>query len=509
LIEKGVWGELKSTLPPVTIPAWVSMMTGKNPGRLGFYDLLKRNGYGVEPNGYCYSNHQPVWHILNRYGVKTGIMNIPGTYPPEEVDGFMVTGMLTPSKKSAFSYPPNLGADLDSSVEEYEIDVPQWQYFDKDIFIKDIFKVTKKRGLAAEYLIKNIPCEFYMIVFTSSDRLQHRLWDQPEVIESYWEELDRIVGSILDLFDKETTVLVVSDHGFDNLERTFFVNEWLKREGILKVKREINERFIVKFGRFIERLYHFLGEKKLVRPVAYILNKIVSVEKLQKYTYDYLSNERLEGRVNWSKTKAFSCVHTPHFGQIYINVQDKMSEGCVSEEERALIKDVLMRELRELRDPKTKDRVKVEAYLSEDYYKGPYLEGAPDIVFILDDGRCEIDAKVGDGRLFAEGAPLTGWKGTHTKDGIFIACGPGIKSGFVVENATIFDVAPTLLHIFGVPKQKDVDGRILDEIFLENVNFVKKNTQEAIDSESDEIPGLDEEEKALIEARLKKLGYIS
>ena len=509
LMEEGAWGVLESTLPPVTIPAWVSMMTGKNPGRLGFYDLLKRQGYGVEPNGYCYSKHVPLWHTLNRYGIRTGMMNLPGTYPPEEVDGFMVTGMLTPSKKSTFSYPPTLGADLDSSVMDYEIDVHHWQYFDEGVLIKDIYKVTEKRGLAAEYLIKSIPCDFYMIVFTSSDRLHHQLWHKRDVVEAYWEELDRVVGRILDMFDEETTVIVVSDHGFGHLERTFYVNEWLKRKGFLRVKREINERVIVKFGRFVERLFHFLGERKLVRPAMSILSRVVSVEKLQKYTYEYLSNERLEGRVNWARTKAFSCVHTPHFGQIYINLEDKMDEGCVTEEERASLREALMEELRNLRDPRTKEGVKVEAHFSEDIYRGPHLEEAPDIVFVLDGGRCEIDAKIGDGRLFAEGAPMTGWKGTHTKDGVFMARGPGIKPGFRVEKATILDVSPTLLRIFGIPQQEDVDGRVLDEIFLEEAKFMEKRVQKVSDGEKDEIFGLDEEEKALIEARLKKLGYIS
>ena len=509
LMEEGAWGVLKSTMPPVTVPAWVCMMTGKNPGKLGFYDLLRRQGYGVEPNHSCYREQAPLWHTLNRYGVRTGLMNIPATYPPEEVDGFMVTGMLTPSKKSTFSYPPTLGADLDSSVADYEIDVHHWQYFDEGALVKDIYKVLEKRGLAAEYLIKSIPCDFYMIVFTSSDRLHHQLWHKRDVVEAYWEELDRVVGRILDMFGEETTVIVVSDHGFGHLERTFYVNEWLKRKGFLRVKREMNERVIVKFGRLVERLYHFLGERKLVRPAMNVLNKIVSVEKLQKYTYEYLSNERLEGRVNWSKTKAFSCVHTPHFGQIYINMEDKMGEGCVTEEERVSLKEALLEELMSLRDPRTKEGVKVEAYFSEDVYSGPHLGEAPDIVFTLDDGRCEIDAKVGDGRLFAEGAPLTGWKGTHTMDGVFMARGPGIKPGFRVEKASILDVTPTLLRIFGIPERGETDGRVLEEIFREDATFAEKRAQKAPGAEKDEVSGLDEEEKALIEARLKKLGYIS
>jgi predicted AlkP superfamily phosphohydrolase/phosphomutase len=509
LIEEGAWGVLKSTMPPVTVPAWVCMMTGKNPGKLGFYDLLRRQGYGVEPNHGCYKEQAPLWHTLNRYGVRTGLMNIPATYPPEEVDGFMVTGMLTPSKKSTFSYPSTLGADLDSSVVDYEIDVHHWQYFDEGDLVKDIYKVLEKRGLAAEYLIKSFLCDFYMIVFTSSDRLHHQLWHKRDVVEAYWEELDQVVGRILDMFGEETTVIVVSDHGFGHLERTFYVNEWLKRKGFLRVKREMNERVIVKFGRLVERLYHFLGERKLVRPAMNFLNKIVSLERLQKYTYDYLSNERLEGRVNWAKTKAFSCVHTPHFGQIYINLEDKMGEGCVTEEERGALKEALLEELMSLRDPRTKEGVKVEAHFSEDVYSGPHLGEAPDIVFTLDDGRCEIDAKVGDGRLFAEGAPLTGWKGTHTMDGVFMARGPGIKPGFRVEKATILDVTPTLLRIFGIPERGETDGRVLEEIFREDAKYTEKRVQKAPSAEKEEVSGLDEEEKALIEARLKKLGYIS
>ena len=509
LMEEGAWGVLESTVPPVTIPAWVSMMTGKNPGRLGYFDLLRRDGYGVEPNSYCYCNHAPIWQILNRHGIRTGVMNLPGTYPPEEVDGFMLTGMLTPSKRSPFIYPATLGEDLNTKVQDYEIDIPQWQYFDQGEFVKDLYKVTEKRKQAAEYLINNIPCEFYMIVFTGSDRLQHVLWDQEDVVEAYWEELDRALGRILGLFGEDTTVFVVSDHGFGPLERTFFVNEWLRKKRFLRVKREMNERALVKLGRFVERLYPFLGERKLVRPVMGLLSKFVGLDWIQRYTYAYLSSERLEGRVNWGKTRAFSCVHTPHFGQIYINVEGRMRDGCVPEDERDHLRKAIMKELEKFSNSRRGRMPKVEAYHAEDVYSGPHLDEAPDIVFILDGGRCEVDAKVGEGRLIAEGAPLTGWKGTHTMEGVFIAKGPGIKPGFRVEKASIIDVAPTILQVFGVPPQHEMDGRILDEIFTEEASFPEIGAQPASGERREEAVELDDEEKALIEARLRKLGYIS
>ncbi len=509
LMSEGACGVLESTLPPVTIPAWPSMMTGKNPGKLGYYDFLRRQGYGVEPNGYCYEGHAPLWKILNRYGVKTGVMNLPGTYPPDEVDGFMVSGMLTPSKRSPYSYPTTLGADLDVKVQEYEIDVPQWQYFDEVVFVKDLYKVTEKRARAAEYLIEEIPCDFYMIVFTSSDRLQHVMWDQPEVVEAYWEWLDRIVGRILGLFGDETTVFVVSDHGFGPLERTFFVNEWLRKKKLLRVRRKINERALVKVGRLFERLYRFLGERELVRPIVGLLNRLVGFDMIQRYTYAYLSSERLEGRVNWRKTKAFSCVHTPHFGHIYVNMRGKMRRGRVSRDERQTLQDAILEELKSLPDSDGGVGPRVEAYRAEDIYSGPHVGEAPDIVFLLDGGRCEVDAKVGEGRIFARGAPFTGWKGTHTMDGVFIAWGPGIKPGHRLQKATILDVAPTVLRVFGIPPQRDMDGTALEEIFSEDAFFPELEAVEASELERKEEAGLSEEEKELIEERLRRLGYIS
>ena len=97
LINEGCSGLFESTIPPVTIPAWVSMLTGKNPGKIGCFDLLKQVGYLSEPSNSCFQGNTPIWQILNKYGIKTGLMNVPGTYPPETIDGFIVTGMMTPS----------------------------------------------------------------------------------------------------------------------------------------------------------------------------------------------------------------------------------------------------------------------------------------------------------------------------------------------------------------------------------------------------------------------------
>lgn len=185
-----------------------------------------------------------------------------------------------------------------------------------------------------------------------------------------------------------------------------------------------------------------------------------------------------------------------------------MLEGCVSEHEQDELISALLEKLVDLKDPKTGVFAKVDVFSSRDIYAGPHLDEAPEIVFMVDGGRCEIDAKVGEERLFVDGAPLTRWKGTHTRDGVFIARGPGIKQGLRLEKASILDIAPTILHSFGVPLQDDMDGKILDTIF-EDDSFIREReaVKPLVEGESD-VSEFDDEEKALIEERLRKLGYI-
>jgi predicted AlkP superfamily phosphohydrolase/phosphomutase len=184
-----------------------------------------------------------------------------------------------------------------------------------------------------------------------------------------------------------------------------------------------------------------------------------------------------------------------------------MKEGCVTENQSDDLRDNIIEELMKLE--KTNPNMKVEVYKSEEIYSGPYSNEAPEIVFQLDDGKCEIDSKVEPGlQLFVKGAPLTGWTGTHVKNGVFIASGPLIKKGHRLEKASITDVAPTILRSFGIPKKEEVDGRILEEIFVEDAEFPSREDLKTEEGKKDIIE-LDEEEKALIESRLRNLGYIS
>lgn len=462
VIGEGCSTSLESTIPPVTIPAWVSMFTGKNPGKLGLFDLLRRDGYGVRLNGRCFRGRNPIWRILNDHGFRVGVLNLPGTYPPEKIEGFMVTGMLTPSKNSPSSYPPDLTSSLYRRIPGYELDVPQWAYSNEESLFEDLCRSTEKRGEAVEYLIELIPCDLYIIVFTEPDRLQHVLWHRMEKLEEYWALLDGVLGGILESFDDET-IFIVSDHGFGPLKKTFYINEWLKGMGLLSIERRLKKRLLTGLGRVIEGLYETLGEIRLLHPLASLLKESLGVDRLWRYLYSYLSKERTGG-IDWRGTKAFSCVHTPHFGQIYINLRGRMDRGCVNEAERLSIIDLIVEGLQALVD-EDGTPLKVEAYRAWELYDGPHVEEAPDVIFLIEEGSFEVDAKIGVGKTFVDGAPWTKWTGTHTKRGLLIAKGPGIKRGYSFEGARIIDIAPTLLSLFNLPIPADMDGRVLTELF--------------------------------------------
>jgi predicted AlkP superfamily phosphohydrolase/phosphomutase len=304
----------------------------------------------------------------------------------------------------------------------------------------------------------------------------------------------------------------VSDHGFGELKKTFFVNKWLRSKKYLRVKGVHSDNLLGRIGKTVEWSYLTLG--KIFSKIPGItwlmsgINEIIGQDKLGKLTYEYLSTAKLESRVAWKRTQAFSCIHSPHFGQIYINQRQKMSKGTVKQKDVKLYRERIIEDLKTLVDPKTGDPIKVDVYLPEELYSGEHLDEAPDVIFMLDDGKIEVDATLEEGEIFDEGSPLTGWTGTHTRDGILIAYGPQIQRSKKINNLDIIDIAPTILHAFGVPIPDDVDGKPINEIFIDGA-LIKQKEEITKESIMEQDTALSSEEKALIEERLRKLGYIT
>jgi len=211
--------------------------------------------------------------------------------------------------------------------------------------------------------------------------------------------------------------------------------------------------------------------------------------------------------IDWSSSRAYSASNTEQ--GVYLNREGREPEGIVSEEEYRRLRDEIVRKLQDLRDPETGEKISSHIYTGDDLYEGPCADQAPDIILFLQDGECLIDVQLKE-TVFENGGWHTGL-GTHRLEGIFIAHGPDVRKGVSVEGAKIVDMAPTLLHLQGLPIPAGMDGRplveILDPAFLEvcPISYAEGGSLRV------ETPGgqvLSREEVAQVEEKLKGLGYL-
>lgn len=492
LIENGVSGHLKSTIPPITSPAWVSFATGMNPGKLGVFDLMKHKVEEHELIPYSTKDikAETIWKILSNRGFSVGVLNVPLTYPPEKVNGFIISGMPTPSEDSEFTYPKELKSELDKIVDGYELDVKQGEYYSEEVFLKDLYRILNKRCEAAKYLMRKQRSEFFMVVFDCCDRVQHFMWRHTDPnhplfdkrkynkykdsIRDFWIELDKKVGEIIKEMDEDTIVILMSDHGFGINDKVFYINDWLIKNGFLILDDGIKKNILIR-NFIIKKLSNILRKLGIYEFIVLSFH-----EKIRKFIESpYLSFKDAKEKVNWKKTTAYSMPHTSAFGNIYIN-SDKSQNYTYSGRLYNNVRDEIIDKLKNLRDPITGNRLKVDVYKPEDIYKGEYVGKAPDIIYFIEDLRCIPHCGIGHTTIIERCSWSPKQNASHRMNGIFICTGKGIKKGETITNAEIIDLAPTILHIMGIPIPRDMDGKVLTEIFEEGSELATKPLYEDV-----------------------------
>lgn len=483
LIKEGIWGDLNSTIPPYTGPAWVSMLTGVNPGKHGIFGFSK-TGSGA---GECSLNSsldiktKKLWDILNEQNLRSGFFNVPLTFPPGNINGFMVTGMMTPSNRSKFYYPDDLFNAMGQKQEEYIIDVPvnfETQWRNQNIIKKIEQELIYKKDLLLKLIKKHDPT-FMMAVFVAPDRLQHLWYDfimkegsyhklskaaqfRSSIIECY-SLLDRAIAELTSTLSDDDYVIIVSDHGFTSLKKTFYLNNVLLENGYLhlKGKGEKQASFISRFNQ--------PWIKKMV-PHSLIVR---------------LKKAATSGSIDMGQTRAYA---SPGMMEgLFLNVEN--------DDERKRILDSLSGISDE-----GNGNVILECYNKEDIYKGPNLEGAPDVVFKFAAGYGLSETIGGD--LFRDYTNIPA--GGHAPKGIFAINNIGSSKKDVRKEADIYDIYPTVLNLLKIPEPADLDGKdILNSTPASN-NIDKKSV--LVDKEKkDEAFSRDEEEQ--MKDKLKGLGY--
>ncbi|MBS7270054.1 MAG: alkaline phosphatase family protein, partial [Candidatus Freyarchaeota archaeon] len=251
MLSHGVYGKLKSCIPPITIPAWMVMMTSRDPGTLGLYGFRHKKSYSYETwiaNSKSIK-HKTIWDIISEKGLKSCIVGVPPSYPPKPVNGCLVSCFITPDAEKDYTYPKELKNELEAKFGKYIFDV-EFRAEERDQVLERIYEMTKQHFQVIKYLIQKGDWTLFAFVEIGLDRIHHAFWkffdkEHPKyvpnnkyenVIREYYKYLDKEIGDLLGLLDNDTIVLVVSDHGAKQMKGAFCINQWLMQEGYLKIK---------------------------------------------------------------------------------------------------------------------------------------------------------------------------------------------------------------------------------------------------------------------------------
>jgi predicted AlkP superfamily phosphohydrolase/phosphomutase len=511
LMRHGFYSILSSTYPPITPSAWTSFATGKNPGQHGLYDFLRVNPETLEfsPVPARQHGHKSLWRTISDRGGKVAVLDVPFTYPPEEVNGCILTGYGTPEIDGlVFTYPPKLQEELAAACGSCDLAFPRnvERGLQPSLF-ESWDKILKNRSCIAAHLMDRIDWDCYMIVYGVTDHMQHVLWPflEPqhpayyeergayyrEKLFTYYEKVDSELGKLLDRCDDQTHVIVMSDHGFGSTPTPKYLTKLLVDAGWLQYKSNPLSDRLMKTA--INAYYSLPFLSRLVR-------KLSGRQKAWlKKTLTTAAIFPTPETIDWQNTKAFP----GGYGlQVYINQKGRFSQGTVAPgaECRALQEEIANR-LLSLTDPVTGQPIIKAVHRAQDIYSGSKAASAPELIVEYNnvyspDKREEVNGL------------NNSLEGNHVMEGIFIAYGPNVVQAEPLT-VNIIDIAPTVLYLLGLPVPEDMDGRVVTEIIGEErlrrhpIRYAETATTTQV-----KVEEYTEEEAELVREQLRALGYI-
>jgi predicted AlkP superfamily phosphohydrolase/phosphomutase len=416
-MKNGCTGTMTTTIPPASAPAWASLVTGMNPGKHGIFFFTTLDGHVVFSDKIA---GKTMWDIIGSSGKKVVILNMPMSYPPYAVNGIMVSGFPCPYN-SLRVHPPELTNELDRAIPDYQVDVshmkPNYEGLDPLWFFNEICSITQKRLEMTLYLMTHYPWDFFAVVFTGLDRIQHVFWDDQAYLLKYYKLLDSVLEQID--YANDAITFVVSDHGFEPCNKIFGVNNWLEQHGFLKRTKLASQR---KTFNLLFRVRRALP-KSIRWRIPLVIREKTRLRKIEA-----------------SKTMAYS----PFQGAIISQ----------SSQVRKQVKKLLL-----------KENFVEEVYEKEELYKGENTKEAPDLFLALKSGyEPRAWAKDVIENVKKTGKNKTRKTGTHqglsAQKALFMAKGKPVKKKSM--NPKIIDIAPTILRLMGVKIPSMIEGEVLD-----------------------------------------------
>ncbi len=524
LMEQGTCGGLASTMPPTSGPSWSSFSTGKNPGKTGIYDFLYRrpDSYVFPPVNARMRDGRSLWRILSDAGKRVGVVNIPISYPVEEVNGLLISGWMTPYYAKDFTYPPELAEEINTNVGDYRI-YPAETFSEsrKDAFFGACDELLELLTETNLYLMEKDDWDFFMTVYFDTDRVLHQLWhyldaehpwrtddgaDRSAPVVEYFTKLDTAVGRLLERAGDDTNVFVMSDHGMGRASRFVVLNNLLLELGFMKLADDLPTRlkaFAFRNG-FTLRNVHKLADRLGVAKHAEYKN-VYSFDPLLKRFFLSFMN------VDWGRTQAYSFGR--HYGSVFLNVAGREPNGAVargSEYER--VRDEIAEAMLGYIDPELGRPLVGKCIKREEIYSGSHFDEAPDLMLLPYDPADIFFglSDFGSNRIWDE---TYRYSGMHRETGVMIGCGPDVRPGARFDDGSVIDLAPTFLHLLGQAVPEDMDGAPLTDILTEEFNrehpVVRAATPGGEGGGSEAAHDYSEEEEAEIMGRLRDLGYLN
>jgi predicted AlkP superfamily phosphohydrolase/phosphomutase len=424
LMQEGSWGPLRSSEPPITVPAWTCMVTGRDPGELGLYGFRSRvvGGTGMRVADARDLRHKRVWDWLGEHGLRVAPLFVPLTFPPSPVRGHMISGFLWPGGDAPWCFPRALEAELVDLLGPYRADVERFRADDLDRIYEDVVAMTEQHFRIAELIWKEKQPEFLMMVEIGVDRFHHAFWrhidpehprHEPEnrwvsLGSEYYALLDAHIGRLCDLAGPDTVVMLVSDHGARAMHGAFCINDWLIERGYLTLRQA---------------------------PTAPVP----------------LSHDAID----WTRTTAWA--EGGYYARVFLNVAGREPAGIVAPSALGSTRAALARALEDAQDDDGRPIAAMVRLPEQHYRKARGFP--PDLMVYFDDLKLRAIGSVGhDARVVSQND--TGQDAcNHDWNGIFVMSGGGAPARGRIEGAEIYDVTPTILGAFGIERPPGILGR--------------------------------------------------
>lgn len=489
--DRGALLPCASVTPPATFPAWATCVTGVNPGRHGIIDFTEMvpGEYGIRFVNSTWRRAAALWNTLSDAGKRVGVVGVPGTYPPERVNGVMVAGFDSPvatAVDASFVYPPSIFPVVKgwrfADVQESHIG-PGWH----EAALRALMRKLDDKEAIATSLLQQEPWDFFMVVFGESDTVSHHFWlfhdpysprHRPgfeNAVRDIYQRLDTAVGRLVAVAGDDVVIGIVSDHGFGGAGTgVVHLNNWLWEQG---------------FVQFTPGRDSLL--KRLALQVTPTAMRGALFRRMQGIATRAESRSRFAG-IDWAHTRAWS-EELNYFPSVRVNLAGREPQGQVAQRDYEPFVRDLCAQL-EAWD------VIAHAWPRAEVFDGPYVARAPDIILALalEGGYSHSCLRSRGGPAFRRiredehlGGKERGMNGNHRPTGVLMLSAP-----VTGEAATLADVAPTVLDALGVAGPP-MDGRSL---------FGGGETAGAMPPGRAQAPYTDEEQRE-IEQRLRLLGY--